>query len=295
MKKEKEIPDFISKKTKRGILLLVFLCLLIIYTPRLFSLLKKTEAVELTQTEIEKVEQLQANYIQEQQKKKKNSFKKRVYRRPPKKFDPNQYTKTQWIYVGLSDKQAEVMLKITKKGIWTNEFLAKIVVIPEEVFQLIKDSTIYPERKYENKDYTEYPKYEKKEIVLVEINTADLEGLKSLPGIGPTFALRINAYKELLGGFVRKEQLLEVYGIDLEKFNQFEKYCEVNPSAIVKMNINEVDVNRLKMHPYINYSVANSVVQMRKQRGKYTKIEELKESKLINPELFEKLKPYVKL
>ena len=159
MKKDKEVPDFISRKTKRGILLLVFLCLLIIYTPRLFSLFKKTDAVELTQLEIEKMEQLQANYIQEQQKKKKNSFKKREYRRPPKKFDPNQYSKAQWMYVGLSDKQAEVMLKITKKGIWTNEFLAKIVVIPEEVFQLIKDSTIYPERKYKNKEHTEYPKY----------------------------------------------------------------------------------------------------------------------------------------
>jgi competence protein ComEA len=295
MKKDKEVPDFISRKTKRGILLLVFLCLLIIYTPRLFSLFKKTDAVELTQLEIEKMEQLQANYIQEQQKKKKNSFKKREYRRPPKKFDPNQYSKAQWMYVGLSDKQAEVMLKITKKGIWTNEFLAKIVVIPEEVFQLIKDSTIYPERKYKNKEHTEYPKYEKKEIVLVEINTADLEGLKSMPGIGPSYALRINAYKELLGGFVRKEQLLEVYGLDLEKLDQFEKYCKVDPSAIVKMNINEVDVNRLKMHPYINYSVANSIVQMRKQKGKFNKIEELKESKLINPELFEKLKPYVYL
>lgn len=295
MKKDKEVPDFISRKTKRGILLLVFLCLLIIYTPRLFSLFKKTDAVELTQLEIEKMEQLQANYIQEQQKKKKNSFKKREYRRPPKKFDPNQYSKAQWMYVGLSDKQAEVMLKITKKGIWTNEFLAKIVVIPEEVFQLIKDSTIYPERKYKNKEHTEYPKYEKKEIVLVEINTADLEGLKSMPGIGPSYALRINAYKELLGGFVRKEQLLEVYGLDLEKLDQFEKYCKVDPLAIVKMNINEVDVNRLKMHPYINYSVANSIVQMRKQKGKFNKIEELKESKLINPELFEKLKPYVYL
>jgi competence protein ComEA len=86
-----------------------------------------------------------------------------------------------------------------------------------------------------------------------------------------------------------------VYGLDLEKLDQFEKYCKVDPSAIVKMNINEVDVNRLKMHPYINYSVANSIVQMRKQKGKFNKIEELKESKLINPELFEKLKPYVYL
>ena len=292
---KKEIPEYISKKTKRGILLLVFLCLLIIYTPRLVSLFTKKDPVVLTQKEIEKVKELQANYIQDQRKKKKNSFKAREYKRPPRKFDPNQYTKVQWMYVGLSDKQAEVMLKISKRGIWTNEFLSKIVVIPEEVFQLIKDSTFYPERQYENKEYKEYPKYEKKEIKLVEINTADLEGLRSLPGVGPTFALRINAYKELLGGFVRKEQLLEVYGIDMEKYDVFEKYCKVDPTEIIKMNINEVEVNRLKMHPYINYSVANSIVQMRKQKGKYDKIEDLKESKLINQELYEKLKPYVYL
>ncbi len=294
MKKE-DNTEFVSKRTKRGILLLVFLCLLIIYIPRIISVFRPSEKIELTTAELKIIEELKTDYQAKQKAKKRNTYKKREFRRPPSKFNPNEYSKKEWMHVGLSEKQAEVMLKITKRGIWTNEFLQSITILPDEVYELIKDSTIYPERSYPKYEQKKYPQKEAYKRAIIEINSASPEEITSLPGIGPSFANRIVAYRKMLGGYHKKEQLLEVYGLDIERYDMFDVYFKVDSDAVKKLNINTSTVKELKSHPYINYAVANSIVKMREQHGAYKSLDQLKESKLIGRELFDKLKPYVYL
>ena len=48
---------------------------------------------------------------------------------------------------------------------------------------------------------------------LVNINTASEKQLETLPGIGPKIAGRIVEYRSEYGGFVSKDELMDVSGI----------------------------------------------------------------------------------
>ena len=55
------------------------------------------------------------------------------------------------------------------------------------------------------------------EPLVVNINTADVQALEALPGIGPTLAQRIVDYREEYGPFEAPESLINVKGIGESK------------------------------------------------------------------------------
>jgi len=221
--------------------------------------------------------------------------KKDRYSRPKQKFDPNTYKIKDWMNLGLSEKQSAVVLKFTVRGIYSNEDLKRVFVISDELFFLIKDSTFYPERK--NDSFVDYKKIIKEESKkeLLQLNLASEEEFLILKGVGPFFAKQIIKKRIELGGFVSKEQLLEVWKMDEEKFLIIKDQIIIDQSLIHKISLNRVSIDELKIHPYIRWNIANSIIKMREQRKGFQSIDEIKESVLINEELFEKLKPYLSL
>lgn len=61
----------------------------------------------------------------------------------------------------------------------------------------------------------------------VNINTAKQTELETLPGIGPTIALRIIEYREENGKFTNIEELKEVEGIGEAKWEQIKDFIEI--------------------------------------------------------------------
>jgi competence protein ComEA len=56
---------------------------------------------------------------------------------------------------------------------------------------------------------------------LVNVNTADLQALIDLPGIGPALARRIIAYREANGSFTSVDQLIDIQGIGTRNIDEF--------------------------------------------------------------------------
>jgi competence protein ComEA len=61
----------------------------------------------------------------------------------------------------------------------------------------------------------------------VSINQASARELEELPGIGPTLAGRIIAYREKTGGFKSIEELRQVSGIGEKKYAEIEELVEL--------------------------------------------------------------------
>lgn len=278
----------ISKRNRRGLFILLFLAAIISYTPRIIAVCAGDQSPGISFEELEIIEKEIDSKRKIRRTKKK--WKSR-YKSPKTSFDPNKYTSADWLALGLSQKQADVVVKFSSRGLKSNDDLEKIFVIPAELFNLIKDSTFYPIREYD-KRFADSPK---EEFILVEINSAGSEQLKSIPGIGDYFATKIIEYRSQLGGYSSKEQLLEIWNFKPEKYDEVKDKIILDKKCIDRININTATVDELKNHPYIDYKVANSIVKMRLANGDYKFVEDILESKLIDEELFLKIKSYLKI
>ena len=214
------------------------------------------------------------------------------------KFDPNHLTAEEWKKLGLSEKQIEVIKNYKEKGgkFYKKEDLKKIYSISEKKYKSLEPFIIIPskkkqQRKKQQKEIVKKPKIKKN--IIIELNTADSAGLTKLYGIGPTFSSRIIKYRNLLGGFYSKNQLLEIYGFDSTRLKMIIKNISVEPEKINKININNAGFKELLKHPYISYELTSQIFKFRKKQGQLKNIEQLKKIDLVNDSLFQKIVPYL--
>lgn len=279
----------ISKRNRRGIFGLILLCLLIAVAPRILSAAYSVKKPIISFEEARKIH-LELTLKKNKAKKKQFNFKSNRFKKPDNKFDPREYAVNDWMKLGLSKKQSEVVIKFASRGIANEDELARIFVIPNELFLLIKDSVIYSQRESFNINTS---KQTQKRIEIIDINSCSQQELENLPGIGKYFAGKIIEYRNKLGGYNSISQLLEIWNFDNEKLEKINPYLKKSDD-IIKIDINSATIEELKEHPYITYNVANSIVKMRAQ-GKFNEVSDVKRSKLIDEELYNKIEPYLKI
>lgn len=291
-----------TKKERNGIVVLLLILFVLILIKVYQNNKSYGEIVFMTDEFKSEIEQFEKSLVLKRQTERKNkafnydrTLKNTKERFKPKElfqFDPNKVSKSELKKLGLQEKQISTLINYRKKGgvFYKNEDLLKIYGIKKEQFEILN-----PFIKIEVKAKQEDVLIINEVKSVLEINTATKEELKRLNGIGDSFAERIVKYRDLLGGYYKKEQILEVYGMDSTRFLGFYQEIIIDTNKIKKLNLNEVDFKKLVRHPYINKYQTGAILKYKELEGSFTKIEQIHQNNLLLLEDFLKLKPYLKL
>lgn len=238
--------------------------------------------------------------------------KNHYYASSPKKverfaFDPNTADSTQLLRLGLQPWQVRNIYKYRAAGgIYRQPIdFAKLYGLTVKQYRELEPyirissdylpaSTLvkYKPNYSQNapKDTAEYkPSTKIKATEHIVLNTADSAALITIPGIGPYYARRIVQYGNRLGGYVSIEQLDEIDDFPVEA----KQYLVINNPSPKKLNINQLSLNELKRHPYINFYMAKAITDYRRLHGTIKSLNELRLIKDFTPEAIKRLTPYI--
>jgi competence protein ComEA len=160
----------------------------------------------------------------------------------------------------------------------------------EKQVEIEKKYVVTKRNKIKPTSYTYKKSYPK---ISIELNSADTTMLKQIYGIGSVLSKRIVRYRDLLGGFHSKNQLLNVYAMDTNVYEDFKHQIFVDLSLVQKIDINFASANELSKHPFISYKLANSIVNYRSNHGEFSRDYELMNLYLIDTVTFNILLPYL--
>ena len=155
------------------------------------------------------------------------------------RFNPNTASLDELMRLGFSEKQAQSIINYREAGgrFRRKEDFAKSYVVADSVFERLEP-------------YIDIPK--------LDINKADSAALTTLPGIGPFYAGKIVEYRNKLCGYSNKEQLLEIYRFDREKYDGLADLITCSkPTPYPIWSLSEEE---LRQHPYIKNSAHGIVL-----------------------------------
>lgn len=204
-------------------------------------------------------------------------------------FDPNMAGRSTLLKYGFNEYQANNLLKYRNSGGSFNS--------PNDVLKIYGvDSAFFESiREHIQINYTEKNKKVAKQQppLSVELNNATAEQLEELSGIGPVFATRIVKFRNLLGGFHSKEQLLEVYHLPEETYYHIEKNIYVDTAYIKPIRVNFADFGELIRHPYLREAEVKKILSYRQKNGSFKSVSQLYDAGIISDDIYNKVRPYL--
>jgi competence protein ComEA len=208
-------------------------------------------------------------------------------------FDPNKASYDTLIMLGLTKKQAQTLVNYRQKS----GKLRKA----EDIRRIHNIDTATADRliqyiKIEEREKYGHDTLKKSSVVrnkMIELNSADSAAFESLPGIGPVLSSRIVKYRKRLGGFVKKEQLKEVYGLKESAYQKISGFVYADSSKVNKIEINTNGIKNLSRLPYLDQYDLQSIRRYRELNGTINSIEVLVENEIISADKARKIAPYI--
>ena len=161
------------------------------------------------------------------------------------RFNPNTASEDDFCRLGFSPKQARSIINYRDKGgrYRRREDFAKSFVVSDSIYRRLEA-------------YIDIPK--------LDLNLADSAAFDALPGIGGWFASKMVEYRTRLGGYSYKEQLMDIWKFDEQKYSALEDLVTVNAETATPYPLWILPADSLRLHPYIrNYETARAIVMFR--------------------------------
>ena len=161
------------------------------------------------------------------------------------RFDPNTVSVDDLCRLGFTRRQAESIDNYRKKGgrFHRRSDFSKSFVVSDSIYRRLEPFI---------------------DIPLIDLNVADSAALDALPGIGGWFAGKILEYRESLGGYSYKEQLMDIYRFDKEKYEALCDLVTISKEHVTPYPLWNLSADSLRFHPYIgDLETAKAIVLFR--------------------------------
>lgn len=165
-------------------------------------------------------------------------------------FDPNTVSIDDLCRLGFTRRQAESIDNYRQKGgrFHRKSDFSKSFVVSDSIYHRLEPFI---------------------DIPLLDLNVADSAALDALPGIGGWFAVKVIEHRKALGGYSYKEQLLDIYRFDREKYEGLCDLVTIEPDHVTPYPLWTLSADSLRRHPYIgDYETAKAVVLFRDNNDK---------------------------
>jgi competence protein ComEA len=211
-------------------------------------------------------------------------------------FDPNTADSATLRQLGLSARAAHGLLNWRDKGkkFYRKEDLKPLYNLPEELYARLEPYIVISISR-ENGSYYE-SRYRLPPLpATLDLNSSDSATLVRLNGIGPTLAHKIVVRRAALGGFLRHEQLLEIYRFPDSTFRMLREKLTIRPEAVRRLALNSAPLALLSAHPYIGEKMAQNIVLYREGLKRFSSVQQLRQVPLMNEEKYRSIAPYFEL
>lgn len=192
-------------------------------------------------------------------------------------YNPNFLKADRAKFLGLNDEQWQRLQAFRSKNLYVNsakEF-QKITQISDSLLHKLEPQFKFPEWVTE-KQRQGYQKFEKKNLPIKDINTAELEDLKAISGVGDVLAKRILEERQKVKGFVAMEQLHFVYGLNGTALDAVKEYFVIRTKpTIYKVDIATASKEELLQIPYVNATLAKNILVYRSKLDRKMEVSDL--------------------
>ena len=300
---------YFSKTERNGLAMLTFLCLILLFSPLIFSYFSKPiPATDFSSFEKE-IEQ-----FQQPEPVLRGEIEIAPKPKDPFNFDPNQASKEAFLQLGLSAQVVKNLINYRNKGgrFFKKEDLQKIYGLDTATYQrlapFIRIESKAPKQARQNSSPEDTSKVVSKNTTRLQSfdpNVASQEKLASL-GLSPKVVRTMINFRSKGGSFRKKEDLQKIFGLSPEKYQELLPYIVIpnqqiiaskspnsfpTKSSTLKIDINQASAEDWQQLNGIGPAYAKRIINWRNKLGGFSSTAQIGETFGFPDSVFQKIRP----